>query len=300
MTDISDLIVFVRVVDQGSLSAAGRELRMSPAVVSHRLQRLEARLGVRLLNRTTRKVHTTEEGQIYYGHCLRILDEVEKAEQALTESRESPSGLLKITAPVSFGRRYLAPLIPKFIKEFPQVDPRLHLTESLINLVEDGFDLAVRIGTLEDSSLMARKLAKDHRYICATPEYLEKHGTPKTPQELLDHNCLLLRFPGSKQFKWRLMIDGAPQHVAVKGDLDTNNSDVLLDWALADCGIVMKSQWEVGEHIKSGRLVSFLEEHVPQDNIISVLYPQGKHVAPKLRVFIDFLVAEIKNPPPWE
>ena len=300
MTDISDLIVFVRVVDQGSLSAAGRELRMSPAVVSHRLQRLEARLGVRLLNRTTRKVHTTEEGEIYYGHCLRILEEVEKAEQALTESRESPSGLLKVTAPVSFGRRYLAPLIPEFVKKFPEVEPRLHLTESLVNLVEDGFDLAVRVGTLEDSSLMARKLAKDHRYICASPDYLKKHGVPQTPQDLLNHNCLLLRFPGSKQFKWRLVVDDTPQFLAVKGDLDTNNSDVLLDWALSGCGIVMKSQWEVGDHIRSGALVPFLEQHVPQDNVVAALYPQGKHVPPKLRVFIDYLVENLSNPVPWE
>ncbi|MTI09916.1 LysR family transcriptional regulator [Curvivirga aplysinae] len=300
MTDISDLVVYVRVVDQGSLSAAGRELRMSPAVVSHRLQRLEARLGVRLLNRTTRKVHTTEEGEIYYGHCLRILEEVEKAEQALTESRENPSGLLKITAPVSFGRRYLAPLIPDFVKAYPEVEPRLHLTESLVNLVEDGFDLAIRVGRMEDSSLMARKLAKDHRYICASPEYLEKHGTPKIPQDLLDHNCLLLRFPGSRQFKWRLVEDGVSHFLAVKGDLDTNNSDVLLDWALSGCGIVMKSQWEVGEHIKSGELIPFLEEYVPQDNVVAALYPQGKHVPPKLRVFIDFLVERISHPVPWE
>lgn len=300
MTDISDLIVFVRVVDQGSLSAAGRELRMSPAVVSHRLQRLEARLGVRLLNRTTRKVHTTEEGEVYYGHCLRILEEVEKAEQALTESRESPSGLLKISAPVSFGRRYIAPLIPDFVKQYPEVEPRLHLTESLVNLVEDGFDLAVRVGALEDSSLMARKIAVDHRYICASPDYLEKNGIPKTPQELLEHNCLLLRFPGSRQFKWRLMVDGVQQFLAVKGNLDTNNSDVILDWALSGNGVVMKSQWEIGDYIKSGELVPFLEECVPQDNVVAALYPQGKHVPPKLRVFIDYLVANLSNPVPWE
>mgnify|MGYP002713070145 CR=1 FL=1 len=301
MRDISDMAVFVRVADLCSLSAAGRDLRMSPAVVSNRIGKLEERLGVRLLNRTTRKVHMTEEGEFYYEHCVRILEEMQIIEDTLTEQRQAPRGVLKVTMPTSFGQRHVAPYIPEFADRFPEVEVRLQLTERLVNLVEEGMDLGIRVGRLDNPAQIARTLAPDHRLVCASPDYLEKHGAPKTPEDLLNHNCLLLRFPGSQQFKWPLENEkGELVMLPVDGNMDSNNSEVLLQWALAGRGLVLKSTWEIYEHLQSGALVPVLTDYRPRDRHISALFPHSRYLAPKVRAFVDFVIEKFGKVPYWD
>jgi DNA-binding transcriptional LysR family regulator len=298
MYAVDDMTIFVRVVERASLSAAGRELRLSPAVVSSRITKLEARLGVRLLNRTTRTVNPTEEGRLYYEHCLRILAEISEVERKLAEKKESPSGVLRISAPTVMGRRWIAPLIPEFREGFPDVERRLQLTDRLADLVEEQVDVAIRRGYLQDSSLIARRVAPDFRVACASPEYLKRRGTPRTPADLKENDCLLLRFPGSRRYQWQFVEDGAPQNFGVAGPIDSNNSQVLVDWAVAGHGIVMKSVWDLAEEIESEKLIPILVSHSPPDLAIHAIAPPHRMQPPKSRAFINFLAERLGKMPP--
>jgi DNA-binding transcriptional LysR family regulator len=298
MYAVDDMTVFARVVERASLSAAGRELRLSPAVVSSRISKLEARLGVRLLNRTTRTVNPTEEGRLYYEHCLRILAEITEIERKLAEKKESPSGVLRISAPTVMGRRWIAPLIPQFRDAFPEVEIRLQLTDRLSDLVEEQVDVAIRRGYLQDSSLISRRVATDFRIACASPEYLEKHGTPQVPADLKSHDCLLLRFPGSRRYQWQFTEGGAAQNIAVAGPIDSNSSHALIDWATSGAGIVMKSVWDLTDEIEAGQLVPFLLPHSPRDLVIHALAPPHRMQPPKSRAFINFIAERLSKLPP--
>jgi DNA-binding transcriptional LysR family regulator len=293
MHAVDDMTIFARVVERASLSAAGRELRLSPAVVSSRITKLEARLGVRLLTRTTRTVNPTEEGRLYYEHCLRIIAEISEVERKLAEKKDSPSGVLRISAPTVMGRRWIAPLIPQFRDDFPEVEIRLQLTDRVADLVEEQVDVAIRRGYQQDSSLISRKVAPDFRIACASPEYLEKHGTPQTPADLKKHDCLLLRFPGSRRYQWQFMEDCVPQNFAVAGPIDSNNSHTLIDWALAGAGIVMKSVWDLYDEIEAGQLVPILLPHSPRDLAIYALAPPHRMQPPKSRAFINFIAGRL-------
>ena len=293
MYAVDDMTIFARVVERGSLSAAGRELRLSPAVVSSRITKLEARLGVRLLNRTTRTVNPTEEGRLYYEHCLRILAEIDEVERKLAEKKESPSGVLRVSAPTVMGRRWIAPMIPEFRAEFPDVEIRLQLTDRLADLVEEQVDVAIRRGYLQDSSLIARRIGPDFRVCCASPDYLERKGTPQTPADLKEHDCLLLRFPGSRRYQWQFMEDGEAQNFAVAGPMDSNSSHALIDWALAGCGIVMKSVWDLADEIADGRLAPILTEHSPPGLAIHAIAPPHRMQPPKSRAFINFVAERL-------
>ena len=196
MSDFEDIQIFVRVAELGNLSAAGRELRHSAAVVSNRIARLEERLGVRLLNGTTRRVNLTTEGDVYYRHCLRILAEMQEAENAIANQKNTTRGPVTLTCPIAFGNKYVAPIIPKFVEKNPDVQIRLHLSYRLLDLLQYKVDLAIRIAELKESSLIVRKLAANKRMLVASPAYLKRHGIPKAPGDSLHHNCLLLRFPG--------------------------------------------------------------------------------------------------------
>jgi len=290
---VDDMTIFVRVVERASLSAAGRELRLSPAVVSSRIGKLEARLGVRLLNRTTRTVNPTEEGSLYYEHCLRILAEISEVERKLAEKKESPSGVLRVSAPTVMGRRWIAPLIPDFRAGFPDVEVRLQLTDRLADLVEEQVDVAIRRGYLQDSSLIARRVAPDFRVACASPDYLARRGTPQTPGDLKAHDCLLLRFPGSRRYQWQFIEDGTPQNFAVAGPIDSNNSHALIDWALSGNGIVMKSVWDLTDEIEAGQLVPVLTAYSPPDLAIHAIAPPHRMQPPKSRAFINFLAERL-------
>lgn len=293
MRDIHDMAVFVRVVELGNLSAAGRDLRLSPAVVSNRIAKLEERLEVRLLNRTTRKVNATEEGKIYYEHCVRILSEIEEVESALLAQKTNPKGVLRISAPTAYGRMFIAPLIPEFRKLCPEVEVRLQLTSRLVDLVEEGMDLGIRCGEPYATSMITRKITDEFRVVCATPEYLKTHGTPKVPEDLLHHNCLMMRFPGSKQFQWRFIGKDGPYNLEMNGNMDSNDGAVLTTWALQHQGIILKATWEIQNYLDNGELVSILDDYRPTDLGIYVLFPHSRYLSPKVRAFIDFLVEKL-------
>ena len=302
MSDFEDIQIFVRVAELGNLSAAGRELRHSAAVVSNRIARLEERLGVRLLNRTTRRVGLTTEGDIYYRHCQRILAEMEEAENAIANQKNNTRGPVTVTCPVAFGTMFVAPIIPKFVEKNPDVQVRLHLSDRLLDLLQDKVDLAIRIAELKESSLIVRKLAANKRVLVASPAYLKRHGTPRIPADLLNHNCLLLRFPGSRQYQWTLQREGddAPGTLSVSGSMDSDNGEVLTRWCVDGHGIALKSMWEVGPLIASGALKVVLPDCTPPAHAIYTLYPENRYLPTRVRAFVDFLVAEFGGPPPWE
>jgi len=300
MPDTEDFAIFVRVVELGSLSAAGRDMRLSAAVVSNRIARLEKDVGTRLLNRTTRHVSLTEEGSRYYDHCVVILNELEQAESAITSVNAEPRGPIKVTAPTVFGRLHVAPHVPRFLERHPQMQVRLHLTDALVDLVQERVDLAIRIAELTDSTSIVRTLAPNRRLIVASPDYLEKHPAPKEPEDLLDHNCLLLRFPGSKQFRWTVQGREGPVTLRVSGNMDSNSGEALRDWCLAGNGLALKSLWEIVDDLNEGRLVPVLTDFPPPSHAIYAMYPHSQHVPPRVRAFIDFLAETYGPKPAWE
>jgi DNA-binding transcriptional LysR family regulator len=290
----------VRVVELGSLSAAGRDMRLSAAVVSNRIARLEKDVGTRLLNRTTRHVSLTEDGARYYEHCVVILNELEQAESALDAITAEPRGPIKVTMPSVFGRLHVAPHVPRFLEKHPQMQVRLHLTDTLVDLIQERIDLAIRIAELTDSTAIVRKLANNRRLIVASPDYLQRHGTPKVPEDLLDHNCLLLRFPGSRQYRWTVRGPDGPITLRVTGTMDSNSGEALRDWCLAGHGLALKSLWEIVDDLNEERLVPVLTDYPPTGHAICALYPHSQHAPPRVRVFIDFLAELFGTRPPWE
>lgn len=296
------MLVFSKVVQAGSLSAAARELGVSPAVVSRTLAALEAGLGVRLVNRTTRSLHLTDEGASYYETCLRILAEIEEADAAVTAGRVEPQGVLKVALPASFGHKHIAPLIPLFAERFPRIELALSLSDRSINLIEEGFDLAIRIAELKDSSLAARKLAPNRRVVCASPAYLRAHGEPKTPQELARHNCLVTTWEHGFAMTWDYKNPvGKRGSVRVTGRYACDNWEVLREWAVAGLGVALKSTWDVRKHLEDGSLVPLLPGYdFGTDVGIYAVYPHRRHLPAKTRVFIDFLAESFGPEPYWD
>ncbi len=290
MSLLDNMRVFVRVVEQDSMSAAGRLLRLSPAVVSHRIQALESHLGVRLLNRTTRRVQPTEQGLVFYQACQEVLAAVERAENVVAGAGGAPQGSLRVTAPLGFTRRILAPLVPEFQQLHPNVTLQLRCSEHLIDLLTESVDVAIRLAILSDSSLISRKILDCERLLCAAPAYLAAHGSPETPEDLLDHNCLLLRFPGSQQFRWTLQTPDGLKTFSVQGRFDADDGDVLTGWALEGRGIVLKPLWEVAEQLRDGRLLPVLSGFPPEPVSLSVLYPHRRLLPARVKAFSDFAV----------
>ncbi len=290
MSLLENMRVFVRVVEQDSMSAAGRLLRLSPAVVSHRIQALESHLGVRLLNRTTRRVQPTEQGLVFYTACQEVLASVERAENVVAGIGGAAQGSLRVTAPLGFARRILAPLVPEFQQLHPKVTLQLRCSEHLLDLLTESVDVAVRMAILSDSSLISRKIATCERLLCAAPAYLSEKSAPEAPEDLLDHNCLLLRFPGSQQFRWTLQTPEGPKTYSVQGRFDADDGDALTGWALAGRGIVLKPLWEVADHLRDGRLVPVLPDFPPEPVSLSVLYPHRRLLPARVKAFADFAV----------
>ncbi|MDX1401177.1 MAG: LysR family transcriptional regulator, partial [Kiloniellales bacterium] len=292
--DISDWAVFARAAELSSLSAAGRDLRMSAAVVSNRIAKLEKHLGVRLLNRTTRRVSLTAEGALFYKHCIRILSEIEQVETAVAARLDQPRGALTVTAPAGFGRKHLAPFIPLFAELYPDVQVRLHLSDRLTDLVQESIDLAIRIADLKNMSFIARTLAPNKRFLVASPDYLEKYGRPVSPQDLVQHNCLLLRFPGSQQYQWTLDGPDGQTTYSVSGSMDSDNGETLTAWCLSGNGIALKDQWEVADSLSRRELEVVLPRWHPPAHAIYAVYPGGRLLPPRVRVFIDFFAKAYK------
>ncbi|MEZ5824179.1 MAG: LysR family transcriptional regulator [Geminicoccaceae bacterium] len=290
MSLLENIRLFMAVVEVGSMSGAGRRHRVSPAVVSHRMMQLEQHLGVRLLNRTTRKVQVTEHGRIFYESSRDVIDALDAAEASVSEAATQPKGNLRVTAPLSFGRRFLPSLVAGFRNDFPDVSVRLRLSDHLIDLLGEGVDCAIRLASLEDSSLIQRKIATCRRVLCASPAYLERNGTPKEVDDLLQHQCLLLRFPGSRQFRWSLHTGEGLRTLQVQGALDADDGDVLTEWALLGLGITMKPVFEIAGHLREGRLVPILADAPPEPVSLAVLYPHRRLLPAKVKVFAEFMV----------
>lgn len=300
MDPMSDMAVFVKVVGAGGLSAAARELGLSPAMVSKRLARLEARLGGRLLNRTTRRLRLTEEGARYYERAAQILAEVEEAEALVGAGRAAPRGTLRVSTPAAFGRRHVAPLIKAFAARYPDLRIYLDLDERIVDLVEEGFDVAIRIAELEDSALVARKLAPNRRVVCASPEYLRRHGTPAVPADLARHNCLIVTTRDSRHDVWPFAGPDGPQSVRVSGTLACNNGEVIRQWALDGLGLALKSTWDVGEDLSAGRLQAVLADYVPGGMSVYAVYPHRQYLPAKVKAFVEFLQDAYGPEPYWD
>ncbi|WP_044560237.1 LysR family transcriptional regulator [Azospirillum sp. B4] len=301
MALLENMQVFVRVVDLGSLSAAGRNLRMSPALVSHRIQQLEAHLGARLLNRTTRQLQATETGQIFYQHCLEVLEAVERAHSSIAAEGGAPSGSVRVTAPLGFGRRVLGPLVPEFRAANPMVDVRLRLSDHLLDLLRESVDMAIRMATLKDSSFVVRKIADVRRVLVAAPRYLAARGRPQAPSDLLEHDCLLLRFPGTQQYRWTLTSRGQGKgeakatKLAIAGPMDADDGDVLTRWAVDGHGIALKPLWEVADEVKAGALEIVLPDHPPEPVQLAIVYPHRTMLPAKVQSLSDFLVPRVRG-----
>jgi DNA-binding transcriptional LysR family regulator len=295
MATLENIMVFIRVVEAGSFSAAGRTLRLSPAVVSYRIQNLERHLGCRLFNRTTRKLQPTEQGRAFYESSLEVRDAVERAEARVASGGAAPQGSLKVTAPLGLGRRVIAPLVPKFRAAHPEIDVRLRLSDYLVDLFTEAVDVAVRMAVLTDSSLIVRKIMDVERVLCASPEYLRRHGSPVSIKDLERHQCLLLRFPGSQQYRWTLTRNDRLASVPVAGSMDADDGDVLTDWAVAGEGIALKPVFEVAGHLSSGALVPVLPDCPPAPVTLAVLHAYRRMVPLKVRAFADILVEDVRQ-----
>ena len=285
----------MRVIELGSITAGGRDLRMSPAVASNRIKDLETRFGVRLLNRTTRKLVPTEVGRAFYDSARRVIETLDEAEAVVSGFSGNPHGALRVTAPLGLGRRLIAPLVPRFCDEYPGVEIRLRLSDRNVDIIADGIDLAFFLGEPQDSALKWRRIAECRRVLVATPDYLERHGAPAQPDDLVKHNCLLLRYPRSPEYYWVLQTPEGPQKLLVNGHFDADDGDVLTDWALEGRGIANRPHYEVVEHLGSGRLVEILPECPPLAAQFGVLTPHRRLQDPKVRLFADFIARETRG-----
>lgn len=295
-TDLaSHLEFFVLLARHGNLSAAARALDLTPPAATKRLAQLEARLGVRLVNRTTRSISLTSEGEIYLHYATRILAEVREMEDAVSSSRSVPRGLLRVNATLGFGRTTIAPLVSEFAKRYPHVEVQLDVTDRPIDLVESGVDLAIRFGSLPDKRLNARRVMSNRRFLCASPRYLERHGTPATLADLADHHCIIHRQNDDAYGIWRLMHNGHSETVKVQGMLSSNDGDIVLGWALDGHGILVRSEWDLAKYLESGRLRIVLPEFVQPSADLYVYYPNKRNQSARARTFIDFLVERFRS-----
>lgn len=295
MDSTSELAFFSLLVKAGSLSAAARELDVTPPAVTRRLAQLEQRLGVRLMNRTTRRISLTNEGEVYLEHARRILADIEEVEQLVSSSRAAPKGLLRINATFGFGRRYIAPLVSAFCQRYPDVEVQLQLTDRPVNLAEEAYDVGIWFGEPPDARVIARKIAGNRRLICAAPAYLNQFGRPQTPDDLTRHNCIVLRQDDTAYGIWRFTRGRKTETVKVRGSLSSNDGEAALSWALAGHGIIMRSEWDVAKYLRSGRLELLLEEYALPSGDLYAVYPARNNLSAKVKAFVDFLAAQFDH-----
>jgi DNA-binding transcriptional LysR family regulator len=303
MDRLKQIESFVLVASKGSLTAAAAVEGVAPAVMGRRLDALEARLGVKLMLRTTRKLTLTHEGSAFLEDCQRLLIDFSNAEASVSAGGVKASGHLRITAPAGFGRRHVAPLVPDFLAQHPEVSISLNLSDRVVDIASEGFDCAVRVGDLPDSSLVSTRLADNRRLCVASPAYLKRAGVPQHPGELARHACLTLSSDASQTRGWAFMIDGAISHVRPSDPrhsrLDCSDGQVLREWCLAGLGIAWRSTWEVDADIAAGRLQSVLDDFAAPPNGIHVLFPHAKHLPLRVRLWIDHLRARYAEPGYW-
>ena len=300
MESLSDIAVFVQVVRNGSFTAAAEKLGLSKSVVSKYVTRLEDRLGARLLNRTTRRLSLTEVGQAFFERSQRALGEIEEAEAEVSRLQGEPRGELRLSSPMSFGILHVAPLLPAFQARNPELTVDMVLDDRKTDLVDEGFDLAIRIGELPDSSLVARRLGPCRHVVCGSPAYFARNGVPQSPEDLADHPALTYRYQDAPA-EWRLVDgDGNCHQVAINSRLQMNNSLALREALLKGAGVTLTPTFVVGSEIKAGLLMAVLSKYKAMEVSIYAVYPQRKHLSPKVRAFIDYLSEQISDPPYWE
>ena len=290
-TPLSEMAFFSLLARSGSFSSTARELGMTTAAISKRLAQMEARLGVQLLSRTTRRSSLTHEGEVYLGHARRILADIEDMEQLVTNSAAAPKGLLRVNATLGFGRSHVAPLISRFVKSHPEVQVQLQLSVNPPPLTEDSFDVCIRFGEPPDARVIARKIAPNRRLLCAAPAYLAKHGTPKVPHDLTQHNCIGIRQGDDAYGVWRLSAGKRTDTIKVRGNLSTSDGEIAVNWALDGHGIVMRAEWDIAKYLRSGRLVQVLENYRTPPADIHAVYPQRHQLSGRVRAFVDFVAS---------
>ena len=298
MGQFRQISTFVEVVARGSLSAAARAEGIAPAMIGRRLDALEQRLGVKLLQRTTRKLVLTNEGAAFLEDCQRILAELEEAESAIAERSVRASGHLLISAPAGFGRQHVAPLLPSFLAEHRDVSATLNLNDRVVDLIGEGVDVAIRIASLPDSGLVSVKLADNHRVLVGAPAYLKRHGTPVTLADLAKHNCLTISNEGSQR-GWTFREHGKDVTLKMAGNMACNDGAVLHEWALAGKGLAWRSMWEVGADIEAGRLHTVLDQLAAPGHAIHAVFAQRRHLPLRIRALVDFLRRSYAAPDYW-
>jgi DNA-binding transcriptional LysR family regulator len=298
MDQFKQISTFVDVVAKGSLSAAARAEGIAPAMIGRRLDALEERLGVKLLQRTTRKIALTHEGTAFLEDCQRILAELEDAEAAVSERSAKASGHLTISAPAGFGRQHVAPLLPSFLAEHRDVTLTLNLNDRVVDMIGEGVDVAIRIAALSDSNLIGVKLADNKRVVVASPAYVKRHGVPTSLDDLAQHNCLAISGQGSQR-GWTFRQNGKNVTLKVAGNMVCNDGEVLHDWALDGKGLAWRSMWEVGAEIESGKLVTVLDEFAAPGNDIYAMFAQRRHLPLRIRALVDFLRRAYAKPDYW-
>ncbi len=297
VSSITDLEMFVRVAETANMSAAGRDLGMSPAVVSKRISIIEERLKTRLFLRTTRHLSLTDEGQSYYNHVVKALQQLHLAEESLQESDGVPRGLLKITAPGPLTNAQITPYIHEFLDQYPKVNIEYHLTDSVLDIIAEGFDLAIRTGKLHEPSLVCIPLARNTRILCAAPSYVEEHGTPTTLGDLKNHNCLLI----GKQQQWILEGPNGKETIRINGRLSSTSSDFIYKSVKAGQGIALRSTFEVSDDIKNGTLIHVLPEYIGSAEVnVTIVYPTSEFIPTKVKTFVKFLQEKMKKGADWE
>ena len=299
MAKLKQLESFVSVATRGSLTAAAKAEGVAPAIMGRRLDALESRLGVKLLVRTTRRISLTHEGSAFLEDCQRLLTDVANAEASVSAGGVKASGHLRITAPAGFGRRHVAPLVTRFREQHADVTSSLNLSDRVVDLAGEGFDCAIRVGDMPDSSLVSVRMADNRRLCVATPDYLRRHGTPQQPSELARFDCLTLSSDASQTRGWAFRINGELQHLKPGGPLDCSDGQVLHDWCLAGYGIAWRSTWEVEAEIAAGQLVAVLQDFDAPANGIFAVFPQRKHLPLRVRLWIDFLKHSYGQPEFW-
>lgn len=289
----AEMAFFQLVMRCGSLSAAARELGLSPPAVTRRLALLESRLGVQLLARTTRRISLTPEGETYLADARRILADIEDMEHQLTRSQAEPRGLLRVNATLGFGRSHVAPVLSRFGAAYPEVQVRFHLTVTPPPLSEDAFDVCVRFGEPPDARVIARKVAPNRRLLCASPAYLARHGTPRTPADLARHQCIVIHHGEDAYGLWRLGTGRRTEAIKVSGSMSTNDGDIAVAWALEGHGILLRAEWDIAKYLRSGRLKQVLENYAAPPADIYAVYPERHHKARRVTAFVDFLCASM-------
>lgn len=297
MSYVNNIRMFVRVYELGSMSAAARDQRTSPAVASSRISELEKHLGVRLFSRTTRSLQPTENGRIFYDGARRVLEAIDDAESAVMDVTQNPRGTIFVAAPLGIGRRLIAPRVPAFKDQYPQIDVRLRLSDRGIDVVAEGIDVAFHLGLLEDSTLKVRTIADCPRLLCAGPAYIARRGMPEDGEALVRdrHDCLNLRFPGAKEFQWSLQTPDGPRRFEISGPFESDDGDVLTGWALDGRGIVLKPIFEVADHLREGRLVPVATTTPPLPIQLSALSQHRRLKDPKVQLFTDYMAAQIRD-----